>query len=348
MSYTLSNSGFLAPLLGDGEIAAFFEVDADLKAMLDFEMALAATQADFGLLPVTSVEAIKAAANAFAGNAATIGPAMARDGVVAPALVDMLRQLLPEPARQHFHLGSTSQDAVDTSMMLRAKSAFNILSARLDEISGILDHLTVRFGGRELMARTRMQQALPISVADRLQTWRSLVQGAMATVERLDFSLQFGGPVGTVSFPGVDMDAFRTKLAGRLGLSTHGVWHAVRLPVTALGEACCAVSGALGKIGLDMTLMAQNEISEVRLSGTGGSSAMAHKQNPVKAEALVALARFNASLLSGLHQGLLHENERSGAAWTLEWMALPQLVLSAGASTRLAKELLNTVEELGA
>jgi len=87
--------------------------------------------------------------------------------------------------------------------------------------------------------------------------------------------------------------------------------------------------------------------TDIRLSGGGGSSAMPHKQNPVKAEALVALARFNAIQLTGMHQALVHEAERSGAAWTLEWLILPQMVVATAAALRLAAELAAQIESLG-
>jgi 3-carboxy-cis,cis-muconate cycloisomerase len=123
--------------------------------------------------------------------------------------------------------------------------------------------------------------------------------------------------------------------------------HAARDRIAALGSWLSQVTGALGKIGQDVALMAQNEIGEVALSGAGGSSAMAHKQNPVLAEILVTLARFNAVQVSGLHQALVHEQERSGAAWTLEWMILPQMVIACGASLRLASTLVGQIKRLG-
>jgi 3-carboxy-cis,cis-muconate cycloisomerase len=102
-------------------------------------------------------------------------------------------------------------------------------------------------------------------------------------------------------------------------------------------------SDSLGKLGQDIALLAQSEVGEVRLSSGGGSSAMPHKVNPVGAETLVALARFNATLVAGMHQSLVHENERSGAAWTLEWMLLPQMAVAAGAALRTADALLRSV-----
>ena len=98
-----------------------------------------------------------------------------------------------------------------------------------------------------------------------------------------------------------------------------------------------------GKIGQDVALMVQNEVAEARLATGGGSSAMPHKSNPVPAEILVALARFNAGSLGTLHQALVHENERSGAAWTLEWMVLPPMVVTAAAGLRHARFLVDNL-----
>lgn len=347
MSYTLPNSRLLDPVVGDSAIGNFFSVEADLRAMLDFEAGLAATQADFGLMPKSSAEEIAAAISAYEMDPEAISAGIARDGLSVPTLAGMLRERLPEPVRPHLHMGTTSQDLIDTSLMIRMKSAFNLLSGRLEVVAGLVEQLTEKFGARQLMGRTRMQRALEVTVADRLRAWRVLVTEAQETVVRQEFPVQLGGAVGTLAFPGVDTAELRAGLAARLGLSSRGIWHSIRTPVIRLGEACCAVSGALGKIGADVSVMAQNEIAEIRLSGTGSSSAMPHKQNPVKAETLVALARFNAVQLSGLHQGMIHETERSGAAWTLEWLVLPQMVVTAGASTRVAIELLKSVEELG-
>src|SRR5690606_34638474 len=97
------------------------------------------------------------------------------------------------------------------------------------------------------------------------------------------------------------------------------------------------------KMGQDVALMAQNEVGEVRLASGGGSSAMPHKVNPVGAETLVALARFNATLVSGIHHSLVHENERSGAAWTLEWLFLPQMIAATAASLATAERLVGSL-----
>src|SRR6202012_829905 len=137
------------------------------------------------------------------------------------------------------------------------------------------------------------------------------------------------------------------ELAARLGLTDAPCWQVGRGAVGEFGSWLRLVPGALGKLGQDAALMAQNEIGEVRLAGGGGSSAMAHKSNPVGAEVLVALARFCAGQLGTLHQALVHENERSGAAWTLEWLILPPLATATASALRHAATLCEGMRFVG-
>jgi 3-carboxy-cis,cis-muconate cycloisomerase len=160
------------------------------------------------------------------------------------------------------------------------------------------------------------------------------------------FPLQFGGAAGTLDKLGDKAGTVRATLAKNLGLSDHPQWQSQRAAVADIAHLLSLISGSLGKFGQDIALLAQAG-DEIALSGGGGSSAMPHKQNPVAAETLVTLARFNAVQLSGIHQSMVHEQERSGAAWTLEWMILPQMVIACGASTRLASALVGQVERLG-
>ena len=143
--------------------------------------------------------------------------------------------------------------------------------------------------------------------------------------------------------------AVARRVAAELGLGlppSH--WHTQRDGLAEFAGWLSLVSGTLGKLGMDVGLMAQNAVGEIRLSGGGGSSAMPHKQNPIKAEVLVALARYNATLLPAMHTALVAEQERSGAAWTLEWLVLPQMAVTTGAALRTAGELVGAIKEMGA
>ena len=164
---------------------------------------------------------------------------------------------------------------------------------------------------------------------------------AIASLRRSLLVIQLGGPVGDRASFGEHGNAIAAKMAQRLDLGLATPWQATRDPIIALGSLLTQITGVLGKLGVDVTLLAQNEIAAVRIEGGGGSSAMAHKSNPVNAEVLVALARYNAGLSGTLAQAQLHENERSGAAWTLEWLTLPPMLVNTGASLRLAQKLLD-------
>ncbi|WP_237478431.1 3-carboxy-cis,cis-muconate cycloisomerase [Lichenibacterium dinghuense] len=332
----------LSALAGDPEIEAFFTDEADLAAMLRFEAALAEAQAAAGMVPLEAAARIAGALASFAPDWAALRAGVARDGVPVPELVRQLRAAIGEPHGKHLHRGATSQDAVDTSLMLRLGPALDVLDTRLDALDAALAALSTRDGAVPLMAQTRMQRALPFTAADKVETWRGPLprhRARLAALRPRVLRLQLGGPVGTRAELGAYAEAVAARVAGRLGLADSPAWHAQRDGVAELGAWLALVCGSLGKIGQDVALMVQNEVGAARLAGGGTSSAMAHKSNPVPAELLVSLARLAAGLSGTLTGALVHENERSGAAWTLEWLVLPQLVVAAGASLRTALSL---------
>ena len=351
MSYSPHNASILSGLLGDHEVAACFSVEADIAAMVQFEVALASATASAGLIPIESPGFIAAACSGFAPDVEKINAGTARDGVPVPELVAQLRAVVGETHGRHVHFGATSQDVIDSSLAIRLKTVVARLKARLTGISGRLVELDGQFGRNELTGRTRMQAAQPILVADRLKAWRAPLARHVTRIDAIApriLVLQLGGAVGTRGAYGADAGSVAAEMGRILGLAVPDeAWHSARDNVAEFAALLSTITGSLGKIGEDAALMAQNEIGEIELSGGGGSSVMAHKQNPVRAEVLVALARFNATLLAGMHHSLVHEQERSGAAWTLEWMLLPQMCVAAGASTRIALELLDSVKRLG-
>jgi len=336
---------FLSGLLGDAETAAFFTAEADIAAMLQFEAALARAEAANDVIPETAAQAISAACAVFSADFSALHTATARDGVVVPELVRQLRATAGEVAR-HVHVGATSQDVIDTSLMLRLKPVAFLFTTRLAAIELRIGELQQAFGDRPLMGRTRMQAAIPITVADRLRAWRAPFDGYRETLTRLRFPLQFGGAAGTLEKLGDKAAAVRSSLAQELGLVDIQQWQSQRTIIAEFAGLLAMVSGTLGKFGQDVALMAQAG-DEIALTGGGGSSAIAHKQNPVAAETLVALARFNATQVSAIHHSMVHEQERSGASWTLEWLVLPQMAIATGAALRLSHELANKIERLG-
>lgn len=347
MSTSPFDHPFLSGLLGDAAAAEQFSAAADLAAMLTFEAALAEAQGAAGVIPAPAAAHIAATVRGLALDPASLAAGVAQDGVVVPVLVKMLRQAVGEPFARFVHVAATSQDVIDTSLVLRLRPLLALYESRLTALIGRLEALLAEQGDRPLMAHTRMQAALPITAARKLAGWHAPLVRLLDKLPALRADLlvlQFGGAVGTREGMGDQAEQVAAGLADRLNLTRADPWHAERDRIGSLAAWLSLVSGSLGKLGQDIALMAQNELHEVRLAGGGGSSAMPHKSNPVPAEILVTLARFNAGLLGTLHQALVHENERSGAAWTLEWLLLPQMATATASGLRLAMGMLDGIQ----
>lgn len=340
---------FLSGLVGDDETAALFGIDSDIAAMLSFEAALAGACAAHGFVPDDAARRIVEACAQIKPDLGALRAATARDGVVVPELVRQLRDAVGGDAARHVHFGATSQDVIDTSLMIRLKQACALFDRRLGLLIAGFDALAAAFGEAVLMGHTRMQPALKITVSNRIRTWRDpLVRHAerLKLLQAKDFVLQFGGAVGTLeTFAGKGADV-RRDLAKTLSLADAPAFHSQRDRIVEIAGLFTMITGSLGKFGQDVALMAQAG-DEISLVGGGGSSAMAHKQNPVAAEVLVSLGRFNAVQAGGMQQAMIHEQERSGAAWTLEWLILPQMVVATGGALRLASELVANIRRVG-
>lgn len=332
-------------LFGDPEVAELFTAEASLQHMLNIEVAW--TRA---IAPVDVAARIEASIMSLSVTPRDLVQGVARDGVPVPALVRHIKRGIPEMHHQWVHRGLTSQDVIDTSLMLALKQLFPILMTRLDDLIGALELLSKRDGAHEIMAVTRMQPALPISVGDRIATWRrplESLRGQLPTLAERCRVFQLGGPVGTRG--GCIADKAVANFASTLELRDPGhAFHSDRSLLAEVAEFLSRVTGVIGKIGLDVGHMALNAQDTITLAGTGGSSAMPHKQNPVRAEVLVALARRNSGDLSQMHLALGHEFERSGAAWMLEWITLPTMAETCGCSLLTAQKLIKQIEHIGA
>ncbi|WP_226781419.1 3-carboxy-cis,cis-muconate cycloisomerase [Oceaniglobus trochenteri] len=350
MSVSVFDHPVLSGWAGDEATRLALSFEADLAAMLRFESALARSQADLGLVPDSAAVRIGQACAGFQPDIAALRASTARDGVVVPGLIDQLRRAVDAPARQYLHMGATSQDVVDTSLMLRLKPLLAGYERQLEALETEVGALADQWGDRPLMAVTRMRAALPFSVGDRLCTWK---QGLVAARHRLrgmqdtGLALQFAGPVGTLDKFTDGGGALRAALAERLGLpDPGGPWHVERSRMFHLATTLAQTTQATGKIGIDVALMVQDGIDALALTG-GSSSSMPHKVNPVDAELLVALARKSSLNLGAAGLSAVHENERSGISWTLEWLCFPDLLASTGAALGVTARLLRSFRRMG-
>ncbi len=347
MTVSPFDSQIFASLLSDSEVASLFADQAAVARMQDFEAALARVQGRLGIIPAEAATAIDKALGEITLPQAALTEGTANAGVPVPALVAALRAEMDPEAGQYLHWGATSQDVMDTALVLTLRDALEILERHLDEVIEKLGLLAEKHRGTLVAARTRSQQALPTTFGLKVVTWQTPLQNHRTRLQELRprlLALQFGGAVGTLSALGERGVEVMEALAAELDLACPPVpWHVQRDGLAEFAAWLSLVTGSLGKMGQDIVLLSQSEVGEVREAAPGGSrggsSTMPQKANPVASEALVTLASLNATLLPGLHQALLQEQERGGATWQLEWMTLPQMVVAAGASLRQAAYL---------
>lgn len=339
MALTPLDSELTGSLLSDPDALALFGDRAVIRAMLRVEGALARTQGRLGMIPAEAAERIAAVADSLEIPPAVLATGSADAGVPVPALVARLRDAVGGPAAAHVHHGATSQDIVDTGLVLRLRDLLALLEARQADLIALLAGLADRHRHTVMAGRTRTQQAVPVTFGLKVAGWLSALlrqrRRLMEMRPRL-LVLQFGGAAGTLSALGDQGLAVAEGLAAELALELPAApWTAQRDGLAELAGWLSLTSGLLGKIGQDVLLLAQSEVAELREGGgpgRGGSSTMPQKANPVSAEALVALARFNAGMVGQMHQALVHGQERDGAAWQLEWLVLPQMAVATGAA----------------
>lgn len=344
------DGGWMQGLFGDAEAAALWSAEAQMRHYLAFEATWSRALGQVGLVAADRAERTATAVESFVPDIERLRADTARDGLPIPGLVRQLKSAAG-PDAEAVHRGATSQDVMDTALSLTLKPLTTLLLARLSRLTGALGALSERFGNVTLMGRTRMQAALPISADHRIAAWAApLVDhaGRLARLRPMTERLQLGGAVGTrdgLDGKGAELAGI---MAGTLGLENPArPWHTDRSSLVDYGNSLSLITGTLGKMGQDICLMAQQGVEEIALSGGGGSSAMPHKANPILAELLVTLARFNATQLAGLHHAMVHEQERSGSAWALEWMILPPMSMACARALGAAETLCQSVRRIG-
>ncbi|HKW55633.1 MAG TPA: 3-carboxy-cis,cis-muconate cycloisomerase, partial [Stellaceae bacterium] len=320
---------------------------ARLQAMLDFEAALAAAEARVGVIPAAAATAIAGKCRAALFDAPALALAAARAGNLAIPLVKQLTALVAASdaeAARFVHWGATSQDAIDTGLVLQLRQALDPIEADLARLADALAALAAVHKETPLIGRTWLQQALPITFGLKAAGWLDAVERhrrRLAALKPRLLALQFGGAVGTLASLGERGLAVAEALAQELKLSLPALpWHGERDRVAELATTLGLLCGTLGKIARDISLMMQTELGEVLEpagEGRGGSSTMPHKRNPVACAVVLAAATRAPGLVATLLAAMVQEHERGLGGWHAEWVALPELViLTAGALAQLA------------
>jgi 3-carboxy-cis,cis-muconate cycloisomerase len=319
-----------------------------LQALLDVEAALARAAERAGLTAPGTGAAVTAAAVAEQFDVADIGQQAALTGNPVPALVRALTALLPADAKAAVHVGATSQDIIDTGVMLLAKRAIAAITADLAIAADKAAELARAHADTIMAGRTLLQQAVPVTFGLVAAGWLTAIDECRRDLGRVHatrLALQYGGAAGTLASLGLDGPAVAALLAGELGLAEPALpWHTDRLRIMQVAAALAGACAALGKVARDVTLLAQTEVAELA-EGTddprqGGSSAMPHKRNPVASVLVLGCARRAPGLLATLAAAAEQEHQRAAGAWHSEWETLSDLLRLTGSAASWSATLL--------
>ena len=340
-------------LFAHGEAADLVSDRAFLDAMVEVEVALLQVLAELDLAPAEAADELAraVASGALELDLAELGRATGEQGTPVPGLLRALRRQLPDSASAHLHKGATSQDIVDTAMMLVCARALDGIGAELRAGADACAALVERQRATIAPGRTLLQQALPVTFGLKAAGWLSGLDGASAGLREArdhELAVQFGGAVGTLANLGDRGLEVAAGLARRLELAEPELpWHTIRLRPARIAGACGAALGVLGKLGRDVVLLAQTEVAEVLEGGgegRGRSSTMPHKRNPVGAIGLVACAQRGPGLVATLLAGMVQEHERAAGAWQAESETLLELLRLTASASAIASELLGGLE----
>jgi 3-carboxy-cis,cis-muconate cycloisomerase len=342
------DEGIFRPIFVPDEFREAVSGRAWLRAMLDAEAALATAEARVGLIPREAAAAIVSCCEATHFDPTELG----RDGRAAgnpvPPLVKALTadvSRISEEAARYVHKGATSQDIVDTAAMLVTRHALDLILAELERISRACARLAEEHRGTIMAGRTLLQQALPTTFGLKAAGWLVPVlevRRRLSDVRDRGLAVQLGGAAGTLASLGESGISVLGEFARELELAEPAVpWHTDRTRIAEIGGSLSLVAGVMGKISLDVILMAQTEVGEVTEpagEGRGGSSTLPHKRNPILSVIAVADTRRVQAHAQTLYGAMAGEHDRAGGAWHAEWEALSEaLALTGGAAAAVRK-----------
>ncbi len=330
MSNQLFDAYFTAPAMR----AIFCDVGR-VQGMLDFEAALARAEARVGVIPAEAVAPIAAACKAELYDYPALAQAIATAGNSAIPLVKALGKRIaatdPE-AERYVHLGATSQDAMDSGLVLQLRAAIGLLESDLAKLADALAAQAERHIDTPLAGRTWLQQATPVTLGMKLAGVLGAVTRHRQRLSELKprlLSLQFGGASGSLAALGEAGWSVSGALAQELELTLpEQPWHTQRDRLVEFASLLGMIAGSLGKLGRDLSLLMQTEAGEVfepSAPGKGGSSTMPHKRNPVSAAVLIGAATRAPGLVATMFSAMPQEHERSLGLWHAEWDTLPEL-----------------------
>ncbi|MFV3369297.1 3-carboxy-cis,cis-muconate cycloisomerase [Pseudomonas sp. NY15435] len=333
---------------------AIFSDHGRVQGMLDFEAALARAEARVGVVPTSAVAPIAAACRAELYDFAALAQAICSAGNSAIPLVKALgKRIAAEDAEaeRYVHLGATSQDAMDSGLVLQLRAAIELLESDLAQLADALAVQAQAQAGTPMVGRTWLQHATPVTLGMKIAGWLGAITRHRQRLSEFKprlLCLQFGGASGSLAALGEQGFAVAEALAEELDLQLpEQPWHTQRDRLVEFASLLGLIAGSLGKLGRDLSLLMQTEAGEVfepSAPGKGGSSTMPHKRNPVGAAVLIGAATRAPGLVSTLFAAMPQEHERSLGLWHAEWESLPELCCLVSGSLQQALSLVPGLE----
>jgi len=325
-----------------------FSHEAHVRGILAFEAALARAEARAGIIPQDAAHMIEESCKVELFDVAAIYQEAKIAGTPAIPVIRMLTAHLKGDAKRFVHWGATSQDAIDTAMMLQARGGIDLLMQGMLDVCDECAKLAEQYRETVMAGRTLLQQAVPITFGLKAARWLSMaVRQVHELHERRKHSLavQLGGAAGTLAALGEHGTQVMDLLADELGLPAPELpWHSERDRVAEIAGTLGIVAGAMAKVASDVALLMQTEVGEVTegtVAGKGGSSAMPQKHNPVDATFAIASARMALGEVPLILAGMMQEHERGVGGWQAEWEALPGLFRYTSGAVEHVKEMVS-------
>ncbi|MEJ1974930.1 MAG: adenylosuccinate lyase family protein [Acetobacteraceae bacterium] len=348
MAISVFDSGLYRNMFGTEAMRQIFSDAAYLARCVEAEVALARAQARLGVIPTAAAEAIAAHARA---DTLDIDTLQHETNIVGYPILPLLHQLTVQcgEAGGYLHWGATTQDIMDTATVLQVRAGLDLIGQELDAVRAALVVLAKRYRDTEMAGRTHLQQALPVTFGYKAAVWLS---GLDRHAERLQalrprvLMVQFGGAAGTLASLGEGDEGLRVRaeMARELGLGEPPItWHVARDGLAEAVQFLALVGGTLGKIALDVMIMASTEFGELAepfVHGRGASSTMPQKRNPISSELMLAASKVLREKAGLMLDAMVQDFERATGPWHLEWVALPESFVAASSALHQARFML--------
>ncbi len=351
MPVTALDSPFLGNLFGSRTIRTVFEARAVIERYLEVEIALAEVEAELGLIPAEAGAAIASQLAIDRIDLEKFAEDVERVGFPIVPLLEQIAQVIPNNYGEYAHWGATTQDIMDTALVLQMRESLGHIKDGLRELRRVLAAHADRHRSAVMIGRSQLQHALPITFGLKAATWLSMFQRHSARLAQLEerlYVIQFGGAVGTLAALGTNGEAVQRALAAKLGLGvTSTAWHTARDSLAEAVAFLANLAASLGKIGQDIVLLAQSDVGEVHeraVAGRGVSSAMPQKHNPISSQLLTVIASGVADHAGAMLRASVHDHERASGRWMREWRIVPEAFVLAGGALDLSVDLLEGLE----